>query len=53
MDTCVCTMDSLCSTGETNNFVKQLYSNKDFSKKKKWKSYGDWGKGILISWERV
>ena len=29
-DICIHITDSLCSIAETNNIVKQLYSNKDF-----------------------
>ena len=34
-DICICITDSLCYKAETNTIVKQLYSNKDFKKKKK------------------
>ena len=34
-DICIHIADSLCYTAETNNIVKQLYSNKDVLKKKK------------------
>ena len=33
-DICIHIVDSLCCTAETNNMVKQLYSNKDVLKKK-------------------
>ena len=32
-DVRICIADSLCYTAETNNIVKQLYSNKDVKKK--------------------
>ena len=34
-DICILIADSLCCTTETNNIVKQLYYNKDKTKKKK------------------
>ena len=39
-DICICIADSLCYKAETNNIVKQLFSNKDVKKiffnKKEW-----------------
>ena len=46
---CIHIADSLCYAAETNNIIKQLYSNKDVKKKKSKVTFGQNFRRLLSS----